>query len=517
MASSNKLKHRSRRVAMKRKRKQRALIVIGVAAFAVVFGGSYSALKNYVGKVKDDVICDNIYINDLNLSGMTKKEAQKALESQKTTDESKTVTLTVRDEKVEAFLKELGFSGQEDKEQLVDEAVSYGKKGNLWMRYRQMKRLEKEPFVIDEEYSVSRKKLKSLLKEKAGDILQGPENASLSRDKDGKVSIVAEKEGEIIDYKATVKQLNDDLNDNWKHEDFEEQVVIKTEKPEVTKADLKDMTDELGAYSTDAGGGERWTNLKTGSSMLNGIILQPGEELSVYDSTAPYDEEHGYAEGTAYENGQVVPSYGGGVCQVSTTLYNAVIYAELEVVERHPHSMTVDYVEPSRDAAIAGGLMDFRFKNSYDTPIYIYGEIDSDNQLRMIIYGKETRPKNRTIEFESETLSVDQYSVTYKINSSLNFGAMQYTGNPHTGREAQLWKVVYKDGEEVSREVFNTSYYQKADEVIEVGTAGGSAAAISALESAVATNDSTAINNAIAGISSSSGSSESSGSTGSEE
>ena len=116
---------------------------------------------------------------------------------------------------------------------------------------------------------------------------------SLSRDKDGKVSIVAEKEGEIIDYKATVKQLNDDLNDNWKHEDFEEQVVIKTEKPEVTKADLKDMTDESGAYSTDAGGGERWTNLKTGSSMLNGIILQPGEELSVYDSTAPYDEEHG--------------------------------------------------------------------------------------------------------------------------------------------------------------------------------------------------------------------------------
>ena len=119
---------------MKRKRKQRALIVIGMAAFVVVFGGSYSALKNNVGKVNDDVICDNIYINDLNLSGMTKKEALKALEDQKTTDQSKTVTLTVRDEKVEAFLKELGFSGQEDEEQLVDEAVGYGKKGNLWMR-----------------------------------------------------------------------------------------------------------------------------------------------------------------------------------------------------------------------------------------------------------------------------------------------------------------------------------------------------------------------------------------------
>ena len=508
--ASNKLKHRSRRAAMRRKRKQRALIVIGVAAFAVVFGGSYSALKNYVGKVKDDVICDNIYINNINLSGMTKKEALQALDNQRTTDESKTVTLKIQDKKVDAFLKELGFAGEDGEEEIVDEAVSYGKKGNLWMRYRQMKRLEKEPLVINEEYTVSRKKVKALLKEKAGDILQGPENASLSRASDGKVSIVAEKEGEVIDYKATTEQLYQDLNDNWKHDDFEEEVVIKTEKPEVTKEDLKDMTDELGSYSTDAGGGERWTNLKTGSSKLNGVILQPGEELSVYKLTAPYDEEHGYAEGTAYENGQVVPAYGGGICQVSTTLYNAVIYAELEVVERHPHSMTVDYVEPSRDAAITDGTMDFRFKNSNDTPIYIYGEIDSNNQLRMVIYGKETRPKNRTIEFESETLSVDQYSITYKINSSLNFGAMQYAGNPHTGREAQLWKIVYEDGEEVSREVFNTSYYQKSDEVIEVGTAGGSAAAISALESAVATNDSTAINNAIAGIYSSSSSSGSS-------
>lgn len=516
--ASNKLKHRSRRAVMRRKRKQRALIVIGVVAFAVVFGGSYSALKNYVEKVKQDVICENVYINNLNLSGMTKKEALQSLKDQRTMDESKTVTMTIRDEKIEVFLKELGFSGQDDEEELVNEAISYGKKGNLWLRYRQMKRLEKEPLVIKEEYTVSRKKVKSLLKEKAGDILQGAENASLSRDADGKVSIVAEKEGEVIDYKATTKLLDHDLNDNWKHDDFEAEVVIKTERPEVTKADLKDMTDELGSYSTDAGGGERWTNLKTGSSMLNGIVLQPGEELSVYDSTAPYDEEHGYAEGTAYENGQVVPSYGGGICQVSTTLYNAVIYAELEVVERHPHSMTVDYVEPSRDAAIAGGVMDFRFKNSNDTPIYIYGEIDSDNQLRMVIYGKETRPKNRTIEFESETLSVDQYSITYKINSELNFGVMQYTGNPHTGREAQLWKIVYEDGEEVSREVFNTSHYQKADEVIEVGIAGGSAAAISALESAVVANDSTAINNAIAGIyNSSNNSSGSSDSTGSAE
>lgn len=92
-------------------------------------------LKNYVGKVKDDVICDNIYINDLNLSGMTEERGAEGIGDQKTTDESKTVTLTVRDEKVDGSERTGILQGQEYEEQLVDEAVSYGKKGNLWMRY----------------------------------------------------------------------------------------------------------------------------------------------------------------------------------------------------------------------------------------------------------------------------------------------------------------------------------------------------------------------------------------------
>ena len=182
---------------------------------------------------------------------------------------------------------------------------------------------------------------------------------------------------------------------------------------------------------------------------------------------------------------------------MSTTLYNAVIYAELEIVERAPHSMTVDYVEPSRDAAIAGDYLDFRFKNPYDTPIYIYGEIDGENQLRFIIYGQETRPESRTIEFESETLSTEEYGVVYGENPELPFGEMESTGNPHVGKSAQLWKIVYENGQEVSREVFNTSHYMKSDEIIEVGTSGGSAAAVSLLQTAIASQDKAQIQNAI--------------------
>lgn len=101
----------------------------------------------------------------------------------------------------------------------------------------------------------------------------------------------------------------------------------------------------------------------------------------MYETVAPFTAENGYAMAGSYLNGEVVDSMGGGICQVSTTLYNAVLRAELEVVERSPHSMTVHYVELSEDAAIAGTYKDFKFKNSTDYPIYIEGYTTSVKKI----------------------------------------------------------------------------------------------------------------------------------------
>ena len=111
--------------------------------------------------------------------------------------------------------------------------------------------------------------------------------------------------------------------------------------------------------------------------------------------------DSGYAMAGSYLNGEVVDSMGGGICQVSTTLYNAVLRAELNVTERSPHSMTVHYVDLSEDAAIAGTYKDLKFVNSTEYPIYIEGYTTSDKKITFNIYGKETRDKNRTISFES--------------------------------------------------------------------------------------------------------------------
>lgn len=129
----------------------------------------------------------------------------------------------------------------------------------------------------------------------------------------------------------------------------------------------------------------------------------PGEVISGYECLQPFTLENGYKTAAAYENGQVVDSIGGGVCQIATTLYDAALQAEMEIVQRQNHSMIVTYVKPSMDAAIAGTYKDIKIKNNYSTPVYIEG-YTSGKKLTFTLYGKETRPSNRQVEYVSETI-----------------------------------------------------------------------------------------------------------------
>ena len=183
----------------------------------------------------------------------------------------------------------------------------------------------------------------------------------------------------------------------------------------------------------------------------------------------PFSLENGYKTATAYENGRSVDSIGGGVCQISTTLYNASLYAELEIVQRQNHSMTVSYVKPSMDAAIAGTYKDLKIKNPYDTPIYIEGYTQGKT-LTFTIYGKETRPSNRTLAFESETISTTPSPTQEIQDPSLPAGKRVKVESGHTGLKSKLYKCVYVDGKLQDRTLLNSDTYNASKSVYRVGT-----------------------------------------------
>ena len=191
----------------------------------------------------------------------------------------------------------------------------------------------------------------------------------------------------------------------------------------------------------------------------------------MYETVAPFTAENGYAMAGSYLNGEVVDSMGGGICQVSTTLYNAVLRAELEVVERSPHSMTVHYVELSEDAAIAGTYKDFKFKNSTEYPIYIEGYTTSDKKITFNIYGKETRDSNRSISFESVLVNEVKPNTILRDDAGQGLGYKNVSAGK-TGYVAELYKIVKVNGVQTDRIKINKSTYKGSDRVVTYGTAG---------------------------------------------
>lgn len=186
------------------------------------------------------------------------------------------------------------------------------------------------------------------------------------------------------------------MQNSWDGSANEIELVTNTVQPRGSKEELSKIKDNLGGFSTDfsSSAAGRAANVKNACSLINGSVIYPGEQFSVYEVISPITTDNGYQIAGAYENGQVVDSVGGGVCQVATTLYNAVIRAELEIVQRYNHSMIVSYVKPSDDAAIAGTYKDLKFKNNLDNPVYIEGYC-SGGVITFNVYGVETRPANR--------------------------------------------------------------------------------------------------------------------------
>jgi vancomycin resistance protein YoaR len=443
-----------------------------------------------------DVISDNVYIGNLDVGNESEEEAKAALDEQLEQLKNLQVTMKVDDNSETVTLGELGLQ-YKDQDKMVEQAFNYGKKGGLLRRYYRLHHLAKTPYTVEMDYTLDTETAKSVIEEKSESLTKHAENATLEV-KDDTVKVIDAVDGKTVDVDASLEELLAYLSKEWDQKDISLEMVQITEEPEVTADDLSEMEDVLGTYTTYVGNGDKLTNVTVGTEALNGTILMPGEELAVDGAMGPYDAEHGYTLGNSYAGTTVEETYGGGVCQVSTTLYNAVLYAELEVVERHPHSMLISYVDPSRDAAVATGVLDLIIKNNYDTPIYIAGEVDDDYQLTFSIYGKETRDSGRTIDFESEVLETEDYDVTYEVDSEASLGSMEYSGSPCMGETAQLWKIVYQDGEEVSRDVINSSTYAKSDQIIKVGTACDNSEASALVEAAVATQDSDQITTAIA-------------------
>lgn len=433
-----------------------------------------------------ETIADGVYIGNIYVGGMTEAEATAAVDAYVAEAGNVPFTLCAGEKSVSVTALELGIEFSDMS--VVQEAFDVGRSGNLIKRYKDKKDLAHGDKVIAMRLDVDEASVTALLEEKAEELNQNAVDNGLVRE-NGAFQIIHGEQGIKVNVAESVDVVADYIGGQWNGSEAEIELVAEIVEPRGSEEELSQITDLLGGYSTNynTSTANRCTNISVAAGMINGTVLYPGEEFSVYEAIGPLDGSNGYELAGAYENGQTVESYGGGVCQVSSTLYNAVILAELEVTERSNHSMIVTYVKPSMDAAIAGNYKDLCFVNNKDLPIYIEGYTVGKN-VYFNIYGHETRPANRVVTYESEVIS-QQDPGTQFVATGDPVGYIASSQSKHVGYVARLWKVVTVDGVEESREIYNKSTYKASPKIVNVGTASADPNISAAVNAAIATND----------------------------
>ena len=461
------------------------MLMLALAAAAVMPFRAGAAKP--VASSSDTTIANGVTVEGVDLSGMSPDEAREALKQKADALGSTRVNLQIGGNVITSSLNDLGYRCTNL--DIVDSLVPIGKSGNIVERYKEQKDLERQTVSYSLDFAVDLSRIRSFV-QTCSVYNTDPVEGKLMLGEDGYPYVEGGTSGIVLREDESTEAVKNAI-ESWTGGDITVDLACDEISPEVTYETLSLVKDVLGTATTDysASSGNRAANVENGCALINGTMLWPGDEFSVTDTVTPFTAENGYLPAPTYEENRTIDSYGGGICQVSTTLYNAALKAEMDITARSNHTMMVSYVEPSRDAAIAEGVMDMRFVNNTDAPIYIVGGCHG-GQITFIIYGHETRPPNRTIELESRTLeTMNSGGYSLYPDATQPVGYIAQTQSPHTGCSAQLWKHIYVDGVETDEVLVNESFYQSVGTIYSVGVLTSNASVQQALYAAIGSNN----------------------------
>ncbi|MBQ6321282.1 MAG: VanW family protein [Lachnospiraceae bacterium] len=432
----------------------------------------------------EQTISKGVLIEGMDVGGMTLQEAQALVEDRIDQMGETAVSFTLDEHSYTTTLNDMGFHWTNPT--IFDEIMTLGTQGNVVERYKAKKDLEEDNREFTLSYEVDPEQIKNFTAA-FSELNTEPVNAVIYTTDELTPGVDGGTEGIEVKTEEAAKLLLDAVSSWDAQSPISLEIPVKRTQPEVPYESLAQIKDVLGSATTDFSFSsyQRWVNVENGCAKISGTLLYPGDYFSVTAAVTPFTPENGYELAPSYEENQVVNSYGGGICQVSTTLYNAVLKAEMEVTARSNHSMVVTYVDLSKDAAIAEGALDMCFVNSLEYPVYIIGYC-SGGLITFTIYGHETRPANRRLEFVSVTTGVMEPSGAGLVaNPSQAVGYVNQTQAPHTGYTAELWKNIYIDEQLVDSVQINSSYYNAVGTIYDIGVASSNAALSQAMYSAI--------------------------------
>ena len=431
-------------------------IVLGIIlSVCFIFIGTLTVIIN------GDKICKNTYINDTNIGELTKEQASEKLKNIYNEDN---IEFKYNDKKFIVLAKEIDF--YYDIDNTVEQAYGLNRKGsfidNLKITINSL-RGYKNTLKLSINYN--KDKLKSYIEGLSKDINVSMKNASIKIE-NSNIKIQKDEEGVNL---QVDESLNNAINELEKGNTLINLVVEKIQ-PDVKEESLEKVDTILGTYSTkfDSSVSGRSHNVALAAKSTSDVILMPGESFSYNEHTGARTISNGYKNAPVIVQGVVQEGVGGGVCQVSSTLYNAVLYAGLEIESVKNHSIPSSYVPKGRDATVSYGSIDFIFKNNLKYPVYIKNSVYG-NTLTCTIYG--SKEEKQKIEILTNTDSVSEAPIKKVDDPTLPKGEEKQLESGRNGYTVSTYRI-YKDnnGKELKKEKVYVSYYPKKQGVVAVGT-----------------------------------------------
>jgi vancomycin resistance protein YoaR len=249
--------------------------------------------------------------------------------------------------------------------------------------------------------------------------------------------------------------------------------TLRPSEGRVTAKHLEGITATLATFSTSLGSSSsnRVQNVRLACRAIDGLVLLPGDVFSYNNVVGPRVPRAGYREAPVIVRGKLQPGIGGGICQVSSTLYNAVLLADLEIVRRQHHSFPVSYLPAGRDATVSYGSIDFRFRNSLPHPIALDAKVVGRRVVFQVHGHRDDRKEVRIVQSNQSSVKAGATTVT---DPRLPRGRRVVDSAAKPGRRVTVARIVSQDGKVIRRDVVSRDYYRPFPTVIRVGTGGAS-------------------------------------------
>lgn len=475
-------------------------------------------------------IINRVYIGDINISNLSQEEAKEKIETWYKETALSNIELTYNELSENITIEQ--FDSTINSDELIKKACKIGKSGNiikdnyeilftlLFKNKIEMNiqlnnekldkkieeinsklpdALQKSNYYIEEDNLIIKKGKKGIqinseeLKKQLNEVIKKEENRKIiipvneilpeeiniekiynEIKKDAQNAYISREPLEVhshvngVDFAISLEEAKNILE-----EQKEEYVIpLKITIPEITLNDLgkEAFPQILGTFSTtyNTSNQNRITNLKLASEKIDGTIILPGETFSYNKVVGERTIAKGYKEAAVYAGGKVVDGIGGGICQLSSTLYNSVLYANLEITSRSNHRFLTSYVTAGRDATVSWGTIDFGFKNTRSYPIKITSEV-KNGVVTTSIYGIKEE-KEYEVVIESKVTEVIPYSTKYVKDSTLKEDEEEIVQYGANGAKSETYKIVKYNGIVVSREQISSDIYSPLERIVKRGT-----------------------------------------------